>query len=112
MVVVIKNNWFVTLNHRVYLVFISHIHISCSALVLDSYAHDQSKVEAYGIQVVKDLEAFLQIASKSITITPCPYKVYISNVMHTQYYCNNTKATYTYGAADICIGATAIFYRK
>ena len=36
-----------------------------SALVLDSYAHDQNKVEPYSIQAVKDIEAFLQIVLRS-----------------------------------------------
>ena len=46
-----------------------------SAFVLDSYAHNHNKVEPYSIQVVKDIEAFLQIAPKSVTLNPYPYKV-------------------------------------
>lgn len=41
--------------------------------MLDSNAQD--RVESYSIQVVKDIEAFLQIASTAITIDPYPYKV-------------------------------------
>ena len=47
-----------------------------SALVLDSYTHDQNKLEPYSIQAVKDIEAFLQIVLRSVTLSPHPYKVY------------------------------------
>ena len=72
-VVIIKENWFVVLlgmsDDSCYCLLV------CSALVLDSNAQD--RVEPYGIQAVKDIEAFLQIASKSITINPYPYKVQV-----------------------------------
>lgn len=51
-----------------------------SALVLDSYTHDQNKLEPYSIQAVKDIEAFLQIVLRSVTLSPHPYKVY--TIMH------------------------------
>ena len=57
----------------VYSVYCPLVYNICSALVLDSNAQD--RVEPYSIQAVKDIEAFLQIASKSITINPYPYKV-------------------------------------
>ena len=84
MVVIIKNNWFANFNcYKECTYFISHSRIH-SALVLDSYAHDQTRVEPYGIQAVKDIEAFLQIASRSITINPCPYKVRTCTGFHPE----------------------------
>ena len=52
--------------------YLPHAYIMCSALFLDSNAQDG--VEPYGIQVVKDIEAFLQIALLSILIhTRCSH---------------------------------------
>ena len=75
MVVIIKNNWFAHDASWFFIIIIALLLHTYSALVLDSYAHDQSKVEPYSIQVVKDIEAFFQIASSSVNLKPCPYKV-------------------------------------
>ena len=74
-VVIIKKNWFVYFYLLSVLSFIFSILVH-SALVLDSYTHDQNKLEPYSIQAVKDIEAFLQIVLRSVTLSPHPYKVY------------------------------------
>lgn len=53
---------------------ITYLYTQCFGTI-DSYANDQSKVEPYGVQVVKHIEAFLQRAVGSITLNPHPYKV-------------------------------------
>ena len=51
------------------------LHFICTQCFGTRFLYHQSKVEPYGVQVVKHIGAFLQIAVGSITLNPHPYKV-------------------------------------